>query len=221
MALLLGPARLPQPLPPCPFGFPDPRRAPAHGLVASGGNFAPATIVAAYRMGCFPWPHGDDEHLWFSPDPRAIIPIGGLIVSRRLARTVRSRRFTATIDTAFEAVMRGCADRPEGTWIIPSLIEGYVALNQLGWAHSIEVWHEGALAGGLYGVRVDRMFGAESMFFRVSDASKVAMVALMQWVASERIELVDIQVLNDHTARMGAVEVSRAEYLRRLRAAID
>ncbi|MFN0094869.1 MAG: leucyl/phenylalanyl-tRNA--protein transferase [Dehalococcoidia bacterium] len=213
--------RRPAPLPPCPYGFPDARRAPPHGLVAAGGDFAPATVVAAYRAGCFPWPHGDDEHLWFSPDPRAVIPVGGLHVSKRLARTVRSGRFSVTMDVDFGAVMRGCADRPEGTWITESLVRGYLALNRLGWAHSFEVWHgEGFLAGGLYGVRVGRMFGAESMFFRVTDASKVAMVAMMEWVESEGIELVDVQVVTEHTARMGAVEISREEYLRRLAAAL-
>jgi leucyl/phenylalanyl-tRNA--protein transferase len=160
--------------------------------------------------------------LWFSPDPRAVIPIGGLHVSRRLARTLRSGRFTATVNAAFEAVVRACAVRDEGTWITPALIDGYRELHRLGWAQSIETWTaDGELAGGLYGVRVGGMFGAESMFHRVDDASKAAMVAMMEWVQREGIELVDIQVLTPHTASMGGIEISRAEYLRRLRRALS
>jgi leucyl/phenylalanyl-tRNA--protein transferase len=208
----------PQPLPPCPWQFPDVRGAPPEGLAGAGGDFEPSTIVAAYRSGIFPWPHPDEEHLWFSPDPRAVLPLDGLVISQRLGRTVRSGRFRVTIDAAFEAVMRGCADRPgEGTWITPALIRGYTALQELGWAHSVEVWNRrGDLAGGLYGVCVGAMFGAESMFHRETDASKVAMVALVQHARRIGIQLIDIQVLTSHTERMGGAEISRAEYLRRL-----
>ncbi len=185
--------------------------------MAAGGDFEPGTIVEAYRRGIFPWPHDREELLWFSPSPRAIIPVGGLHVSQRLARTVRQLTFNVTMDRAFAAVVAGCADRPEGTWIGANYARGYVRLHELGWAHSFEVWtNDGTLAGGLYGLRVGRMFGAESMFFRVTDASKIAMVAMMQWATDEGINLVDVQVLTPHTARMGAVEISRAEYLERL-----
>ena len=160
--------------------------------------------------------------LWFSPDPRAIIPIGRLHVSRRLARTLRGGSFRVTLDAAFSDVVAGCADRAEGTWITPGYVQGYRALHALGWAHSFEVWtSDGALAGGLYGLRVDRLFGAESMFHRVTDASKIAMVAMMQWAADEGIELVDIQQLTPHTASMGAIEIPRTEYLQRLRQAVN
>lgn len=211
----------PQPLPPCGWRFPDVRRAPADGLVAAGGDFAPESIVAAYRAGIFPWPHPGKEYLWFSPDPRAILPLDGLVITRRLGRTMRSGRFRVTIDLDFESVMRACADRPgEGTWITPALVAGYTELHRLGWAHSVEVWtEEGSLAGGLYGVGVGAMFGAESMFHRVTDASKVAMAALVQHGLHIGIELIDIQVLTGHTRRMGGVEVSRESYLRRLAAA--
>lgn len=213
----------PQHLPPCPWQFPDVRRAPPEGLVSAGGDFEPSTIVAAYRAGIFPWPHPEEEYLWFSPDPRAVLPIDGLVIAQRLGRTVRSGRFRVTIDSAFEDVMRGCADRPgEGTWITPALIRGYTALRTMGWAHSVEVWNSrGELAGGLYGVCVGAMFGAESMFHRDRDASKVAMVALVQHARRIGIELIDIQVLTDHTERMGGASISRAEYMRRLGRALN
>lgn len=211
----------PQPLPPCPYQF-ELAQPNEWGLAARGGDFEPSTIIAAYRAGCFPWPHPEDELLWFSPDPRAIIPMGGLHISRRLGRTIRSGRFRVTVDAAFGEVIRGCASgRPEGTWITPGLIGAYTRLHELGWAHSVEAWTaEGELGGGLYGIRVARMFGAESMFSRVRDASKVALAGFMQWCEDEGIELVDIQVLTPHTQSMGAVEIPRREYLDRLARAI-
>ena len=208
----------PQPLPAPRFEFPDARLADRQGLVGYGGDFAPETIVSAYVRGVFPWPHPDAELLWFSPDPRAIIPVGGLHVSRRLARTIRSGQFRVTLDAAFERVMRACAVREDdGTWITPGLINGYTRLHELGWAHSFEVWaSDGELAGGLYGVALGGMFGAESMFHRVSDASKVAMVAMMEHAERIGLTLIDVQVLTDHTARMGAIEIPRIAYLGRL-----
>lgn len=207
--------RGPQPLTPCPWQFPDPRAFPGDGCVGEGADFAPATIVAAYRRGIFPWPHPRDEYLWFSPDPRAILPVGGLHVSARLGRTVRQGRYRATVDGAFERVMRSCAKkREDGTWITEALIDGYTRLHGAGWAHSIEVWDAaGELAGGLYGVAAGAMFGAESMFHRQRDASKVAMVALMQHAAAIGVRLVDVQVLTPHTERMGAIEIPRGRYL--------
>jgi leucyl/phenylalanyl-tRNA--protein transferase len=194
----------------------------AEGGATMGADFAPATVVRAYRTGYFPWPHEDFEYLWFSPDPRAIIPVDGLHISRRLARLLRRLPFRLTMDAAFEDVVAACARRDEGTWITPAYRRGYGALHALGWARSFEVWDAtGALVGGLYGVRIGRLFAAESMFHRVSDASKVAMVAMMQWVEDEGIELVDVQVLTEHTERMGAVEIPRADFLQRLAAAVE
>ncbi|WP_322797054.1 leucyl/phenylalanyl-tRNA--protein transferase [Tepidiforma sp.] len=211
----------PQPVGESPWEFPDPRGAAPYGLVAEGGAYLPSAIVAAYRRGIFPWPHEDMPYAWFSPDPRAILPLDGLRVSRRLGRTIRSGRFWVTVDRAFTMVLEDCADRLEGTWIIPAYMDGYVELHRLGWAHSFEVWLEEELVGGLYGIAVGAMFGAESMFSWVSDASKVAMAAMVQHCRAIGVELIDVQVVTPHTARMGAVEISREEYLERLAAALQ
>jgi leucyl/phenylalanyl-tRNA--protein transferase len=211
----------PAPLPPCRFSFPDPRLADAEGLVASGGDLEPATLIAAYRRGIFPWPAEGFELLWWSPDPRAVIGPNGVHVSRSLKRTLRGARFRVTIDADFDAVIDGCADRRgEGTWITPALAIAYRRLHRLGWAHSVEVWSDGALAGGLYGVAIGGLFAAESMFHRVADASKVALVALAQHARAVGVGLVDVQLPSPHLDSMGAVTLSRAAYLDALAAAV-
>jgi leucyl/phenylalanyl-tRNA--protein transferase len=211
----------PQPLRPCRYRFPDPLKCDAAGLVASGGDFEPETLIEGYRHGIFPWPHPDGERLWFSPDPRAIIPVGGLHISRRLSRTLQSARFRVTMNAAFGRVIRACAARDEGTWVTPAIIDAYCGLHVLGWAHSFEVWDgDGELAGGLYGVQVGALFGAESMFHSVTDASKVAMVAMMEQAERTGIQLIDVQVANPHTISMGAIEIPRDEYIRHLGEAI-
>jgi leucyl/phenylalanyl-tRNA--protein transferase len=212
--------RPPQPVAPSRFRFPDPRHVPGDGFLGHGGDLAPATIIEAYCNGIFPWPHGDADELWFSPDPRAVIPMGGLHVSRRLARTIRQGTFAVSVDRAFEDVVATCAIREEGTWITPGYKRAYRVLHKAGWAHSFEVWHDGDLAGGLYGIAVGTLFGAESMFHRVTDASKVAMVAMMQYLGRRGFTLVDVQMLTPHLERMGAVEISREEYLRRVADAV-
>lgn len=191
------------------------------GIIGAGADLEPSTLLAAYRAGVFPWPHGEWVP-WFSPDPRAVIPVGGLHVSRRLARTIRQGRFRLTIDAAFRAVMLGCGERgEEGTWVTPEMVDAYCALYELGWAHSVEAWDgAGELAGGLYGISVGAFFAAESMFHRQRDASKVALAGFMAHCERAGIELVDIQMLTPHTASMGAVEVPREEYLRRLGEAV-
>lgn len=219
--LLVRPTPAPTPLPPCRFRFPDPRRAGADGLVAHGGDLEPSTLIAAYRAGIFPWPLDAGTLLWWSPDPRAIIPPDGLRVPSRLARTLRQRRFRVTVNAAFEAVVAGCADRAE-TWITPALREAYVTLHRLGWAHSVETWTvDGALAGGVYGVAVGGLFAAESMFHRVRDASKVALVALVERARAVGVRLIDAQMSSPHLAGLGAVEVPRARYLAALAHAVE
>lgn len=200
--------------------FPHPRTADEHGLVAVGGDLRPERLLEAYRMGIFPWYDEGWPVLWWSPDPRAIFEIGGLRISRRLRRTIRSGRFQVTINQAFDAVIRGCADRPDGSWLTAEMIEAYIRLHRLGFAHSVETWYRGELAGGIYGVAIGGFFAGESMFYRVSDASKVALVHLAEHLQRRGFTLFDTQILNDHTARLGAVEIPRREYLARLRKAL-
>jgi leucyl/phenylalanyl-tRNA--protein transferase len=218
--IVVNPTRAPARLAASAFRFPDPRRADADGLVAWGGDLAPATIVDAYRRGIFPWPQDDDELLWWSPDPRAVIPLDGLRISRRLARTMRQGRFRVTVNAAFADVVDGCAARDE-TWITRGMREAYVGLHALGWAHSVEAWSaDGTLAGGLYGVAIGGLFAAESMFHRVTDASKVALVALVQHAREAGMTLVDVQLPTAHLESMGARELDRAAYLAAAEAAV-
>lgn len=205
------------------FQFPDPRGADADGLLATGGDLEPPTLLAAYRQGVFPWPIDGIDLVWWSPDPRAVLPPHGLHVSRSLERTLRRARFRVTIDAAFEDVMTGCAEprgEDDATWITPAIRKAYARLHQLGWAHSVEVWADGALAGGLYGVSIGALFAAESMFHRATDASKVALVALAQHARAVGVQLVDVQMPTPHLTSMGAVTITREEYLRALARAV-
>ena len=186
-----------------------------------GADFEPQTIVEACARGIFPWPHEDEDLLWFSPDPRAIIPIDGLHVSKRMERTLQQGRFTASVDRAFADVLTGCASRTEGTWITPGYREAYLRLHELGWAHSFEAWTAGGeLAGGVYGIACAGVFQAESMFFAVRDGSKAALFAMMQHLGERGFTLVDVQVLNPHVASLGGIEIPRVEYLAGLREAL-
>ncbi|MFO0809281.1 MAG: leucyl/phenylalanyl-tRNA--protein transferase [Gemmataceae bacterium] len=200
----------------------DPADADDQGLVAVGGDLTPSTLLRAYRRGVFPW-YGEGLPIcWWSPDPRAVIPFDGLHISRRLARTIRASKFHITLDQDFVGVLRGCADRPsDGTWLLPEMIEAYSQLHDLGYAHSIEAWLGGELAGGIYGVALGGLFAAESMFHRVTDASKVALAALVQRLRDCGFTLLDVQIINPHTERMGAIEIPRDEYLARLRDAVE
>ena len=200
----------------------DPAAADAQGFVAIGGDLRPATLLRAYRRGVFPWYDESIPICWWSPDPRAILPLDHLHVSRRLARTLRSGRFRTTLDLDFAGVIHGCAEnRGDGTWLVPEMIAAYERLHELGHAHSIEVWHGDALAGGLYGVGIGGFFSAESMFHRVTDASKAAVVSLVNRLREGGFQLLDIQFLTAHTARLGGVEIPRSEYLRRLAIAVE
>jgi leucyl/phenylalanyl-tRNA---protein transferase len=199
----------------------DPEDADEEGLVGVGGDLRPEILLEAYRRGIFPWFDDSLPILWWSPDPRSIFELDGLHISRRLARTIRQNKFELTVNLAFDAVMEGCADRPgQGVWITPDMIKAYTRLHKLGQAHSVEVWHNDMLAGGLYGVAVGGLFAGESMFTVVRDASKVALAFVMRRLRERGFQLFDVQFLNDHTERMGAVEIPRNEYLQRLRRAL-
>jgi leucyl/phenylalanyl-tRNA---protein transferase len=200
--------------------FLDPELADDMGLVGMGGDLSPRRLLQAYCNGIFPWYDEGYPVCWWSPDPRAIVELDGLHISRRLARTIRSGRFAITADQAFADVIRGCAERTDGTWITPDMIDAYEELHRLGWAHSVETWCDGRLAGGLYGVAIGGLFAGESMFHRSSDASKIALAFTVERLKERGFQLFDIQMLTDHTARLGAVEIPRAEYLVRLRGAL-
>jgi leucyl/phenylalanyl-tRNA--protein transferase len=206
--------------------FPPVEAADPEGLLALGGKLTPDWLVDAYQHGIFPWPFTTDLRLlaWWSPDPRAIMELDGLHVSRRLRRTCRSNRFEVTCDRGFAGVIHGCATengREGATWLFPAMIRAYTRLHELGYAHSIEVWHEGQLAGGTYGVAIGGLFAAESKFYRVRDASKVAVVRLVSHLRARGYTLLDLQQLTPHTERLGAIEIPRDMFLQRLERALD
>ncbi|MGZ8734477.1 MAG: leucyl/phenylalanyl-tRNA--protein transferase [Acidimicrobiia bacterium] len=196
------------------FEFPPPSAADAQGIVGIGADLEPGTMLAAYRSGLFPMRITLGGPLaWWSPDPRGILPLDGLHVSRSLRRA--SRRFSITVDTAFRSVMEACADpiRPHG-WIDATFLDAYCELHRLGWAHSVEVWSvDDQLVGGVYGIAIGGFFAGESMFHRATDASKVALLALVERLVSGGGALFDVQWTTDHLASLGAVDVDRERYL--------
>jgi leucyl/phenylalanyl-tRNA--protein transferase len=208
--------------PPCAWDFPPAEAAGEQGLLALGADLEPGTLLAAYRAGVFPMPlDGVRELTWFSPDPRGVVPLEDFRPSRSLRRS--ARHFTVTADMAFAGVIAGCADpgRP-GAWITPAIRAAYERLHALGWAHSLEVWDDGGvLAGGLYGVEVGGLFAAESKFHVRTDASKVALAALVRRLRDAGGErLLDVQWTTPHLSALGARDIGRPEYLRRLAAAL-
>ena len=190
-----------------------------NGLLAAGADLSPPRLVEAYARGIFPWFNEDDPILWWSPDPRMVLFVGELRVSRSLRRVIASGRFRVTADTAFDAVMAGCAEPrgdQEGTWITAEMRAAYSALAARGLAHAIEVWEGDALVGGLYGVAIGRMFFGESMFSRVSNASKVALAHLVRQLARWDFELLDCQMATAHLASLGAREIPRRDFVARV-----
>lgn len=209
-----------------PIEFPPLSCATEDGLLMIGGELAPNWVVAAYRQGIFPWPIVDRDYeilAWFSPDPRAVLELDQLHVSRRLARRIRRGRFQVTSDRDFAGVITGCAAPREpfgATWITAEMIRVYRELHERGHAHSVEVWREGALVGGIYGVSLGAFFAGESMFYRERDASKVALVFLVGHLKARGFQLFDVQQATSHVARLGASEIPRAHFLRRLQGAV-
>ena len=199
------------PFPPVEGALRDP-----NGLLAAGGDLSPRRLLDAYVRGIFPWFGEDDPVLWWSPDPRTILRLHELHVSRSLRRTIRSGRYTVTLDMAFDQVMAGCAaprGDEAGTWITAEMTEAYQQLAVMGYAHSVETWSDGRLVGGLYGVAVGCMFFGESMFSWRSDASKVALAGLVGQLRRWGFELIDCQMATAHLASLGAREIPRAEFL--------
>jgi leucyl/phenylalanyl-tRNA--protein transferase len=205
--------------------FPDPRRAEPDGLLAVGGDLAPERLLAAYAAGIFPWYGPGSPILWWSPDPRLVLDPARLHVPRSLARTRRRRPYRISADTAFDRVIRACAevDRPdqEGTWITPEMVVAYGQLHAIGFAHSFEAWEGEALVGGLYGVSLGAAFFGESMFAVRPDASKLAFVESVAWLAAAGVRLIDCQVRTEHLARFGAEDWSRERFLAALEAALE
>jgi leucyl/phenylalanyl-tRNA--protein transferase len=207
------------PFPPIEHALKEP-----NGLLAVGGDLGPARLLDAYRHGIFPWFSAGDPILWWSPDPRMVLFPAELKLSRSLAKSLRNKTYEVRLDSAFAEVMLGCAapraghppDRGAGTWITAEMRDAYQRLHELGYAHSAETWIDGKLAGGLYGVAIGRMFFGESMFARRRDASKIALVHLMHQLEELGFGMVDCQMRTDHLASLGAREISRTEFSRRL-----
>lgn len=206
--------------PPSRWVLPSPERSDDDGVCGIGADLEPGTILEAYRTGLFPMPIRRRLLAWWSPDPRGIIPLDGLRISRSLRRSID--RFEIRIDSAFDRVILACADpsRPHG-WIDDEIIAAYRRLHELGWAHSVEAWTpDGELAGGLYGVSIGGFFAGESMFHHRTDASKVALVGLVERLRAGGATLLDIQWRTDHLASLGAIEIPRRDYLQRLAVAV-
>lgn len=212
---------MPSEPPPTPWAFPPAERADQHGVVGMGADLEPGTLLTAYRSGLFPMPvDGQGLIAWWSPDPRGVLPLDGLRVTRSMRQS--ANRYEIRIDTAFDAVVDGCRDpRRDGAWITPRIKAAYTQLHDLGWAHSVEAWSEDdRLVGGLYGVAIGGLFAGESMFHRERDASKVALMGLVGVLRAGGAALLDVQWTTDHLVSLGAVDLPRRAYLARLRAAV-
>ncbi|MDQ2677559.1 MAG: leucyl/phenylalanyl-tRNA--protein transferase [Actinomycetota bacterium] len=206
--------------PPSTWVFPPVDGSDPDGPVAIGGDLEPGTLLAAYRAGLFPMPLGRRRQIgWWSPDPRGVLPLDGLIVSRSLRRSLR--RYDVRVDTAFVDVVRACADPDrEHGWIDADILAAYSRLHDLGWAHSVEAWDGDRLVGGLYGVNIGSFFAGESMFHHAPDASKVALVHLVELLRDGDQPLLDVQWSTDHLASLGVVEIARSDYLEAARRAM-
>lgn len=207
------------------FPFPPVDTSSPDGIVCEGGNLSPGMLVSAYRRGIFPWYGFGEPILWWSPDPRFVLLPERLHVSSTMRKLLRRGGYSLTLDTDFPSVIKACASirRPgqKGTWIVPDMIEAYTELHRLGLAHSVEVWKEGVLAGGLYGVSLGRAFFGESMFSRESGASRFGFLALALRLKHEGYSLIDSQVYTDYLSEMGAAEIPREEYLKILSQALE
>lgn len=198
--------------------FPDVNQAldEPNGLLAIGGDLSPQRIINAYAHGVFPWYSDEQPLMWWSPNPRAIIPINAIKINRTLKKFLNKTPYHVSINMAFEQVINYCADAPfrkQGTWIVEEMIDAYCQLHKLGFAHSIEVWDDNQLVGGLYGVAIKGHFSGESMFYVIPNASKVALVTLANLLASRQLSYIDCQLTNPFLEDMGCIEVSRDEFI--------
>ena len=203
-----------EPFPPVETALAEP-----NGLLAAGDELSAERLLESYQQGIFPWFNADQPVLWWSPDPRMVLLPAELRVARSLAKVLRNRVYEVRADSAFRTVMQACAEprnHQNGTWISPAMIEAYHALHRRGIAHSIETWIDGELAGGLYGVAIGRMFYGESMFTRVTDASKIALVHLVRQLERWGFGMIDCQMHTAHLGRMGGREIPRAAFMRKL-----
>lgn len=205
--------------------FPDPREANADGLLAVGGDLSPQRLISAYASGIFPWFHTDKQLMWWSPDPRMVLFPDKFKVSKSLRQIMRRNKFELKIDTAFIQVITNCKTIERkgqpGTWITSGMRSAYIQLHELGLAHSFESWMDGQLVGGLYGVSLGKVFFGESMFSKVSDASKIAFYHLSQFCLQHHFPFIDCQVPNDHLASLGADEIPRTTFLELLQQALQ
>ena len=213
------PHRTPIEPPPSRWRMPSPDDADADGLCGVGADLDPGTLLAAYRAGLFPMPLRKRMLGWWSPDPRGILPLDGLRVTRSLRQSCK--RYEVRMDAQVREVIVRCGDpsRPHG-WITPAIVDAYTRLHELGWTHSVETYLDGRLVGGLYGVRIGGLFAGESMFSTERDASKVALVALVEWLRATGATLLDVQWRTDHLASLGVVDIPRGTYLALLHEAI-
>lgn len=204
--------------------FPDPRKANADGVLAIGGDLRPDRLLFAYEIGIFPWFNPPEPVIWWSPDPRCVLYTDELKISKSMRNVFNRKQFSVTYDEAFVEVIEACRDAPrsqqEGTWISSEIIDSYTWLHKLGVAHSVEVWQDGKLVGGLYGISLGRMFFGESMFSLVSNASKVGFIHLVNALRRMGFKLVDCQIYNEHLGSMGAREIPREDFLQELKIAL-
>ncbi len=200
--------------------FPPPHLAAESGIIAVGGDLSPGRLLEAYRNGIFPWYSDDDPIIWWSPDPRFVLLPGEVYVSKTMRQVLRRGVFSVTFDRSFREVISACRNTPRGqrgTWITREMLEAYEKLHELGYAHSVEAWQDGALAGGLYGVSLGRCFFGESMFSRMSNASKAALIVLARRLGERDFVLIDSQVYTPHMESLGAREIPRERFMDLLR----
>jgi leucyl/phenylalanyl-tRNA--protein transferase len=207
------------------ISFPSPNLASREGLLAVGGDLNQQRLLLAYRLGIFPWFADDDPILWWSPDPRLVLYPEEMRVSRTLKKIIKKELFRMTIDSAFDQVINSCAqirvEKNEGTWIGQEMIDAYCRLHESGFAHSVEAWQQGKLVGGIYGVSLGKCFFGESMFSRVSNASSVALIKLVEHLKASSFDMLDCQVTTDHLLRFGAREIPRSVFLKQLKNSLE